>query len=40
MNIIETNIDRLRDPCILVEGDTYYAYGTGWVCYKNTDGKH
>ena len=38
-NIIESNIDKLRDPCILVEGDTYYAYGTGWVCYKNTDGR-
>ena len=36
--IIETNIEQLRDPCILLEGDTYYAYGTGWVCYKNTDG--
>jgi len=36
-NIIESNIDQLRDPCVLVEGDTYYAYGTGWVCYKNTD---
>ena len=47
--IIETNVQSLRDPFILVEGGVYYAYGTGvvgtewdntiWSCYKNTSGK-
>ena len=36
LNFIESTVDRLRDPCVLVVGDTYYMYGTGWVCYKNT----
>ena len=36
--IIESSIDRLRDPCILYEGGVYYAYGTGWVCYRNASG--
>ena len=36
--MILSNIDCLRDPCILVENGVYYAYGTGWVCYKNTSG--
>lgn len=36
--MITTTIEKLRDPCILNEGGTYYAYGTGWVCYKNTSG--
>ncbi len=30
---------KLRDPCILVEDGVYYAYGTGWKCFKNTSGK-
>lgn len=47
--IIETNIESLRDPFVLVEDGVYYAYGTGvkgkdwnntiWACYKNTSGK-
>ncbi len=37
--IIETNIEQLRDPFILVEDDAYYAYGSEWKCYKNTSGK-
>ena len=36
--MIISKIDRLRDPCILLHDGTYYAYGTGWVCYKNTSG--
>lgn len=46
MSIIETNIELVRDPFVLVEKDAYYVYGTGvvensrnnteWVCYKNT----
>ncbi len=38
MTVITSSISNLRDPCILVEKDAYYAYGTGWVCYKNTSG--
>ncbi len=36
--LITTTIDKLRDPFILVEDGVYYAYGTGWKCYKNTSG--
>lgn len=36
--MIESDIKKLRDPFILVEDDAYYAYGTDWVCYKNTSG--
>lgn len=36
---IETSVERLRDPCVLVENGTYYMYGTGWKCYKNTSGR-
>ena len=36
--IIESDIRQLRDPCIVVENGTYYAYGTGWHCYRNTSG--
>ena len=35
---IVSKIEQLRDPCIVVENGVYYAYGTGWVCYKNTSG--
>ena len=35
---IVSSIGRLRDPSILLVDGVYYAYGTGWVCYKNTDG--
>ncbi len=37
--MITTGIEKLRDPCILLEDGVYYAYGTGWTCYKNTGGK-
>ncbi|MBQ7153105.1 MAG: family 43 glycosylhydrolase [Clostridia bacterium] len=37
--MIESTIRKLRDPCILVEDGVYYAYGTGWKCYKNANGK-
>ena len=36
--MITTTIEKLRDPCILVEDGIYYAYGTGWTCHKNTSG--
>ena len=35
--IIETNIERLRDPFVLTENGTRYMYGTNWVCYKSSD---
>lgn len=46
--MIESNIQKLRDPFVLVEDDAYYIYGTDifednwdegstWVCYKNTE---
>ncbi len=36
--MITSTIPALRDPCILVVDGVYYAYGTGWGCYKNTSG--
>lgn len=36
--MITSSIPQLRDPCVLVEDGVYYAYGTGWVCWKNTSG--
>ena len=45
--MIKTEIRSLRDPFVILEGDAYYAYGTGVVggwdnstydCYKSTDG--
>ncbi len=36
--LIVSSISKLRDPCILYEEGVYYAYGTDWVCYKNTSG--
>ena len=47
--MINTGIENLRDPFVLVDEGTYYVYGTGvtdgdwdntlWTCYKNTSGK-
>lgn len=37
--LVETGIKKLRDPFVLVEDGVYYAYGTGWKCYKNSGGK-
>ena len=34
--MITTTIPCLRDPFIVVEENAYYAYGTGWHCYKNS----
>ena len=31
--MIETYINKLRDPFILEHNGRYYAYGTGWQCY-------
>ena len=36
--MIVSTISQLRDPCILVDNGVYYAYGTGWVCYRNASG--
>lgn len=36
--VIVSSIPGLRDPCILEVDGVYYAYGTGWVYYKNTSG--
>ena len=36
--VITSQIGRLRDPCIVIADGVYYAYGTGWVCYRNTTG--
>ena len=36
--IVTSTIPQLRDPCILVENGIYYAYGTGWHCWKNDSG--
>ena len=36
--IITSTIPRLRDPFIVIENGVYYAYGTGWRCYRNTSG--
>lgn len=36
--LITASIEHLRDPFVLVMDGIYYAYGSGWVCYKNTSG--
>ena len=36
--IITTSIPQLRDPCIVEADGVYYAYGTGWRCWKNDTG--
>lgn len=30
------DIERMRDPFVLVDNDTYYLYGTCGICFKNT----
>ena len=35
--LIVTDVKELRDPFIVPVGDVYYMYGTGWLCYKNTN---
>lgn len=37
--IIESGVEKLRDPCVVLENGTYYMYGTGWQCWKNSTGK-
>ncbi len=46
--MINTKIERIRDPFVVVDENAYYMYGTGvatswedtaWICYKNTSGK-
>ncbi len=39
MKIYDSNIERMRDPFVLVEDGVMYAYGTDWVCSKNVIGK-
>lgn len=36
---VESLIDRLRDPFVLVHNGKYYVYGTGWNCYKSVMGR-
>lgn len=33
--IKESNVEQLRDPFVLVEENTYYMYGSGWIGYKS-----
>ena len=35
MKIIESNVEKLRDPFVLAENGTYYMYGSEWICYKS-----
>lgn len=37
-SIITSSINKLRDPCVLLEDGVYYAYGTNWLCYRNDSG--
>ena len=37
--ITESSLDKkMRDPFVLVEDGVYYAYATGWKCFKNESG--
>jgi len=36
--LITSSIPQLRDPCIVLADGVYYAYGTGWRCWKNDTG--
>ena len=36
LTIIETDIDKLRDPFVLAENGKYYMYGSGWICYVSS----
>ena len=36
--LIDSGVNMLRDPFVLVEDGVYYMYGTGWIMYKNTTG--
>jgi GH43 family beta-xylosidase len=33
VRMVETYIDKLRDPFVLEHNGKYYMYGTGWKCY-------
>lgn len=35
IGITESNVERLRDPFVLVENGKYYMYGSGWIAYKS-----
>lgn len=35
INIIESGVNGLRDPFVLVENGKYYMYGSGWIAYKS-----
>ena len=37
--MIETNIEKLRDPFVLIENGVYYMYGSLWHCYTNESGR-
>ena len=37
--LIESSLEKkMRDPFVLVEDGVYYAYATGWKCFKNVSG--
>lgn len=33
IRMIESNVEKLRDPFILVKDHKYYMYGSEWICY-------
>ena len=35
-DIVNVDIEHLRDPYVLLDDGVYYMYGTGGQCYKNT----
>lgn len=37
--IIINDVERMRDPFVLVDNGVYYLYGTGAICYKNSSGE-
>ncbi len=39
MKILESKIEKLRDPCFLEENGVFYLYGSEWLCSKNTTGR-
>lgn len=33
IKIIESRVEKLRDPFVLVKARKYYMYGSEWKCY-------
>ena len=38
MKIHTSDITKMRDPFVFVEGGIMYAYGTDWICSRNVTG--